>query len=400
VIGGGTAGEGAAFEAGLKGDDVTMVERRHSAEPPWRSWPALISGSPHKEGFLNWRGDLPSVLNEEASAVGTGLIVLSSGSRLRFDSVIVATGNRFEPVAFPGFRKTGVYVLDGAEKYDELGRGCASMDEAVVAGEGYRGLEVADRLSSRGVKVRLMISCWEREPPSPLVLEVIGEVAREKGTEIQRGDVSKAVGNGGVEAVVTSGSVVPCDAVVVAPPRVPNPVRSALKLGHYGGIEVDRGMRTSVPSLWAAGGCAELKESAPGAGVLNTEPRLSGRIAGSNCAGSRHTIGRTRVDEMRVFGFRWSRMGERGASAEASLSQAETVSRRWGSDCACTITHQKFSERVLVVESVQASESSPAGLPPLGAGATLEALAFGLGSSDISLISETARMGLREWRKS
>jgi NADPH-dependent 2,4-dienoyl-CoA reductase/sulfur reductase-like enzyme len=337
------------------------------------------------------------VLNEEASAAGPGFVTLSGGSRLRFDCVIVATGTRFEPFALPGSRKAGVFVLDGADKYDQLGRACASMDVAVVVGEGYRGLEVADRLSSRGTRVRLMISCWQCEPPSPVVLEVIEDAARESGAEIKRGEISRVAGNGAVEAAVAGGSVVPCDAVVVVPPRTPNPVHASVELGHGGAIEVDRRMRASAPSVFAAGGCAELKGSAPGSLSLSAEPFLSGRIAGSNCAGSAHSIGGTRVDELRAFRLRWSRIGPREGAPAALSKQAATVSRRWGSDCACSIAHEKFTERVVGVESIQPWASSPAGLPPLAAGVTLEALAFGLGSSDISPISETARLGLREW---
>ncbi|HUK79161.1 MAG TPA: hypothetical protein VLU91_00680 [Nitrososphaerales archaeon] len=51
IIGGGTAGEEAASEADMRGAHVTIVEKRHASEPPWRSWPELISRSPTKEGF-------------------------------------------------------------------------------------------------------------------------------------------------------------------------------------------------------------------------------------------------------------------------------------------------------------------------------------------------------------
>jgi len=401
VIGGGTAGKAAAVEAGWRGADVTIVERRATPEPPWRSWPGLISGSSEEEGFLDGHGSFPPTLvNDEASAAGPGFVALSSGQRLPCDSAIIATGTRFEPVCFPGARKPGVFVLDGAEKYAEVGRACTSLGGVVVTGEGYRGLEVADRLISRGVRVCLMVSCWQCEPPSPAVLEVIEDVARDGGTQVQRGDVSRAVGNGRVEAVVVGGSVVPCEAVLVTPRRAPNPLRAAVKLGRSGAVEVDLGMRTSYPSLFAAGGCAELKGGAAASGVLNAEPSLSGRIAGSNCAGSRLSLRGTRIDDMHVFGLRWSRIGRRGGTPAALGNQTETVSHRWRSDCACTITHQKFSEEVIRVESIQPSAFSPAGLPPLGAGVTLEALAFGLGSSDISPISETARLGLREWPES
>ena len=400
-IGGGTAGEEAALEAACRGADVTIIERRPAPELPWIAWPDLISGFPREREFLSGRwNSSPKLINEEASAAGPGFVALSRGDRLRCDSVIIATGTRFEPATFPGARKTGVHILDGVEKYDALGRACASLDRAVVTGEGCRGLEVADRLSGRGVKVRLVISCWQCDPPSRVILEVMQDAARQSGTEIQGGEVSKAAGSSGVEAVVVNGSVFPCDTIVVAPPRLPNPVHASVTLSHAGAVEVDRGMRTSEPSVFAAGGCAELKGGAPGSGTLSAEPLLSGRIAGSNCTDSGYSIGTTRIESLRVFGLRWSRIGSRAENRLSLGNQAGTVNRRWSSDCACSITHQRLSERVVRVESVQPSAFSPAGLPPLGSGVTLGALAFGLGSSDISLISETARLGLREWQES
>jgi len=327
-------------------------------------------------------------------------VALSNGDRIRFDSIIVATGNRFKPVFFSGARKPGVIILDGAEKYKELGSACPSIDEAVIVGEGYRGLEVADRLCSLGIRVLVMISGWQYAAPAPAVLDVIEDAARERGTEVQRGAISKAVGNERVEAVVAGGSVIPCDNVIVAPPRVPSPVHSPTRQGRLGAIEVDGTMRTSDPSIFAAGGCAELKESTRNSGTLAGEPSLSGRIAGSSSTGSTRSIGEARIDQLRVFGLGWSRIGRRAGIPSSLGSQVEAVSRRWGPASACVITHERINERVVEVESIQPSQTSPAGLPPLAAGVTLEALAFGLGSSDISQISETARLGMREWRRS
>ena len=341
-----------------------------------------------------------SVLTSEARSAGPSLVTLSKGDKLRFDSIVVATGSRFKPVPFPGARKPGVFILDGAEKYEELGRACPSIDEAVVVGEGYRGLEVADRLCNFGVGVLLLISCWQHDAPAQVVVDVIEDAARERGIEVKRGGVSRAVGNGRVEAVVSDGSVIPCDTLIVAPPRVPNPIPSLLRLGQTGAIEVDGTMRTSESSMFAAGGCAELRGSILGSGALAAEPSLSGRIAGSNSTGSTHSIGGARIDQLRVFGLGWSRIRRRTGSPMSFESRVETVSRRWGPTSACVIMHERFSERVVGVESIQPSASSPAGLPPIAAGVTLEALAYGLGSSDISQISETARLGLREWPRS
>lgn len=234
----------------------------------------------------------------------------------------------------------------------------------------------------------------------PVVLDVIEDAARERGSGVQRGSVSRVVGNRRVEAIVAGGSVTPCDTVIVAPPRVPSPVHSSLRLGRLGSIEVDGAMRTSDPSIFAAGGCAELKRSTRNSGTLARDPSLSGRIAGSNFTGSTRSIGDPRIDQLRVFGLGWSRIGMRAGIPLSPGSQVEAVSRRWGPASTCVITHEGFNERVVEVESIQPSTTSPAGFPLLAAGVTLEALAFGLGSSDISQISETAWLGMREWRKS
>ena len=400
VIGGGSAGEEAAFEAYRRGAEVTIVERKIDQDPPWKSWPELISQSPAKRGPFDGLRRPSSVLTAEVKSAAPGFVTLSNGDSLQFDSIIVATGSGFKPVSMLGARKPGVFILDGPEKYQELGRACPSINEAVVVGEGYRGLEVADRLRTFGAEVLLMISCWQYEAPAPVVVDVIEDAARERGVEIQRGMPSRVVGNGRVEAVVAGGSVIPCDTVIVVPLRTPNPIPSSLRLGRMGAVEVDETMRTSAPSTFAAGGCAELKGSVLGSGTLAAEPSISGRIAGSNSTGSTRSIGAARVDELRVFGLGWSRMGRRGGAFVPYGNGAEKVSRRWGPASACVITHERLSEKVVGVESIQPSSSSPAGLPPIAAGVTLEALAYGLGLSDISLISETARLGLREWRKS
>ena len=401
VIGGGSAGEEAAFEADRLGAQVTIVERKPEKDPPWKSWPGLISPSlPKGELFHNRRRSSVNILMMEAKSAGSNSVTVYDGTTLRFDSIVLATGSRFKPAPFLGDRKPGVLILDGPEKYEELGRAFRRMDRAVVVGEGFRGLEVADRLRNSGIKVLLIIWGWQHEAPSPMAVDVIVDAARESGVEIQRGRVSKAVGNGRVEAVVVGGSVIPCGAVIVVPLRAPNPLHSSLTLGDSGAVAVDGTMRTSEPSVFAAGGCAELKGSLLGSGTLTAEPFLSGRIAGSNSAGSTHSIGGSRIDELRVFGLWWSRIGRRGGAGIAFGNKAEAVSRRWGPGSACVIMHERFSERVVGVESIQPSESTPAGLPPLSAGVTLEALAYGLGLSDISQISETARLGLRKWRKS
>jgi hypothetical protein len=189
--------------------------------------------------------------------------------------------------------------------------------------------------------------------------------------------------------------------VVVIPPRVPRVVHSDLRLGPEGGLEVDEAMRTSGSGVFAAGGCAELRDSTASYRTLEEDARLSGRLAGSNCVGARYALDGAPHEDIHAFGLRWTRVGIGPAASRDSGREVDTVSHRWGPATACSIVHEKVTERVVGVEWVQPEGAPQAGCPPLSSWVTLETLAYGgLGSTDISALSETARLGLSEWPRS
>lgn len=406
VIGGGTAGTQAALEAACMGAEVTIVDRLDTPEPPWKAWPDLIHPRPRgreapDSHVFRCSQSWASILTSEVRSASRGAITTSEGRKAGFDSVVVATGCFFEPATLPGFRKSGVFVLDGARKYAEVGRAISSVEEVLVAGEGFRGLEAAEKLGGRGRRVSLIVSHWQWEAPSPVAFQVIVEAAQEKGVRVLGGTLTRAVGAGMVEAVVADGSVLPCDALVIVPRRVPRMIQVEARRGSRGGLLVDRLMKTSAESTYAAGGCAELEGAIPPRATLEREAGLSGRIAGSNCMGTKHAIGLVRFNELYVFGLRWTRVGMGPVSARASGLVVSDVERRWGRTSACSVAYERFTGRVMGVESVEATNISPVSLPPLESGATLKTLAFsGLGSSDISLVSETARLGIGSWPRS
>jgi hypothetical protein len=288
-----------------------------------------------------------------------------------------------------------VFVLDSPRIYTELGRQCGAKDRAVVAGEGWRALQVADRLSGHDGDVRVFISQWQREGPSPLAFDVIEAAARGWGVSIRRGRLEKAVGAGPVEAAVAGGEVVPCDALAYVPRRIPRVIPGLATLGRGGGLLVDREMKTTAPSTYAAGGCAELDACTNPPITLEGEGALSGRIAGANCMGGRHSIRLGRYYEALMFGLRWSCVRTWSSATFCSGLRVEVASRRWGESAACVILFEKSTKRVLGIESVEAAASRTSGVLTIESGVSLQSLAYGgLGSSDISLVSDTARLGL------
>ena len=407
VIGGGTAGAEAAREAAVGGAEVTVIEKSEPPAPPWKSWPDLIHQSSAAGDTVasSRRIEGPhaaKVLAKEAKSAGLDFILTSDGSKIRFDSVVAATGSGFEPTSFPGHRKPGVLILDGMGQYAHLGRIRGSIEGAVVHGEGTRGLQVSDRLAGSGRRVHVLISCWQEVEPSAAVFAVIRQAAEERGVSIATGTLAKAVGSGSLEAVVAGGTILPCDTLAVLPRRIPRVIPMLARLGRRGGLLVDRGLRSSSPRTFAAGGCAELGTGLPQSAILEGEAAISGRIAGANSTGQHLSMDSVRLSESTFFGLRWTRVGGWPFPAGASGIRLETVSRRWATDSACTIVYERLSGRVVGLETVQGASAGSIVMPPMAPGsASLRTLAYGGlgGSSDISLVSDTARLGLRDWSR-
>ena len=399
-MGGGTAGTAAAEECAMQGADTTVVDRLEEPEPPWSSWPDLVSSpegqtraisgpSPRIDACASFRGT-------EIVAIRKGEAVASNGSLFRADSLVLAAGSRFEPPVAQGLRKPGSFVLDSATRYKEFGAASASADQILVCGEGARGLQVAERLSVRGMNVSLMVSCWQPAKPSSPVLEVISDAARAREISLGSGNVQRIVGLARAEAAVAGGEVVPCEAFAFIPRRIPVTVPFAALPGRSGGVLVDRCLRAKVPGVFAAGGCAELDGSLPPGVALDGEPRLTGRAAGANSAGANVRISAVRSWCLTVFGLRWSRAGP-GATTCGSLGMdLMEIGRRWHEDSACSLVYERNTGRVIGAEVVEPAGSPSAGLGCSASGsATLKSLAYGCtGSSDISVISDTARLGL------
>lgn len=393
VVGGGTAGAAAAAEAASRGAEVTVVERSERPDPPWRSWPDMIRALRYRHGTQGpgWPALPDRTLIAEARSFSGGMVATSAGE-LHPDLVVISTGSSFELPKFRGYRLPGVVTLDSLRGYEQLGRESGSSGEIAVTGEGGRGLEVAERLSAAGRRVRLFVSRWQTAAPSPLVLDVISEAATKFGVSVKQGRVTRALGSGGVEAALVDGSVYACDALVFVPRRLPRTVRSTAKLGALGGYAVDRTLKTSVASVFAAGGCAELEgERSPR--TFADEPVLSGRIAGFNCLGGGPSVGGARSLESAVFGLLWSRI-ETPGSWRPDQARLAAVSQRRGDSSACEIVFEARSKRVVSIETVEEYGSVGLSGLPVPPELSLRSLAYGLGSSDISQVPETARLGL------
>ena len=301
---------------------------------------------------------------------------------------------------FPGRRKQGVVILDNLEAYADLGRESSSMAHVVVKGEGVQALRVADGLSGAGRKVTLLAAPWVGGFASEEVRNVVRDAAAENGVSIIDSKLDGAVGCGRVEAVIADGTVFPCDTLAVLPLRAPHVPRTSAETGASGGLLVDKYLRSSSPMLYAAGWTAEPRVGPPHLRTLEGAAAKSGRVAGANATGQRLIFHPPRFTQASFFGLRWARVGTSFCEARGQGLVVSEISRRWSHGSACSIAYERPSGKVVGAEIVVGEENERLGfIAALTPPTSLQALAYGVpsDSSDISLVSDTARLGLQAW---
>ena len=188
-------------------------------------------------------------------------VVLDTGERLHYDSLLLATGSRPNRLGVPGGDLSGVHYLRTLADSASLQHAIEDAARVIVIGAGWIGCEVAASARSLGAEVS-MIS------PQHLPLErVLGRELAEfyrdvhlaHGVDLRIGSgVREFSGVGGVREVrLEDGSVIEGDVVVVGTGIAPR-----TELAENAGIVVDRGivtdefLQTNAGNVFAAGDVA------------------------------------------------------------------------------------------------------------------------------------------------
>jgi NADPH-dependent 2,4-dienoyl-CoA reductase/sulfur reductase-like enzyme len=408
VVGGGTAGSEAAREAALSGAAVTVVERSQSLVPPRRDWPGLVDGTPQSKSG-RWRAipeEVELALGTTAKAVSPGSVATDRLGVVRFDRAIIATGRAPAPPSFPGRTKQGVRVLDNPRAFAELGSRKSSVERAVVSGEGMDALRVAASLGGDGRKVTLLSHAWgARTGNADAVREALAEAALEKGLSLTPRRLERALGFDHLEAVVAGGEVLRCEDLAVVPQYFPDFPAFRPPRGRLGGILVNPHLQSGVSSVYAAGECAEVSALQGCSSLIpGCASPASGRVAGSNSTGCSRAIAPVKAESMCFFGLRLVIAGRTLRESALAGFHPAVTSEKFGSGAACSISFDRSTGQVLGVEALSSpADGSLEGIRlAIACSVGLEGLAFGQwsDSSDISVVTETAREGLKTWRRS
>jgi NADPH-dependent 2,4-dienoyl-CoA reductase/sulfur reductase-like enzyme/rhodanese-related sulfurtransferase len=167
------------------------------------------------------------------------------------------------------------------------------VQNAVVIGGGFIGVEIAENLVERGIKTHLVEMLDQVMMPfDPEMARIIEARLVSGGVDLRLSDgVKRIVGDGQGKVVLASGAELPADLVVSAVgvrPEIKLAREAGLKIGAAGGIAVDAGMRTSDPSIFAVGDAVETTHLVGGMQVLMPlagPANKQARIAADNVCG-------------------------------------------------------------------------------------------------------------------
>lgn len=237
-----------------------------------------------------------------------------------YDALVLSTGAAPLLPRIAGVERPGHFALRTLEDMDAIAGWIRDRHarQAVVAGGGFIGLEVAEQLHRRGLIVTLV----ERDPQVLRALDP--EMAAHLHLELRKNGVALHLKAGlarldepgpndraGASIVVLADRTrLPADVVVLGlgvRPETKLAREAGLEIGPTGGVKVDEHLRTSDPAIYAVGDAIEVVHAVTGKPAvipLGGPANRQGRTAADNIFGlpTRYpgTLGTAIV---RVFGL-------------------------------------------------------------------------------------------------
>ncbi|WP_130836048.1 FAD-dependent oxidoreductase [Lachnoclostridium sp. Marseille-P6806] len=211
-----------------------------------------------------------------------------------YDVLLLSTGSTPFVPEIPGKEAENVFTLWNIPDTDRIYRFIEEKrpGKALVTGGGFIGIEMAENLHDRGMEVTLAEFAGQVMPPfDPDMAKLLEDHMRAKGIRLLLNTGLSAVEGSGKTAVMSDGSRVETDMILLSVGVRPNSAlakEAGLAVGQRGGVIVDERMKTSDPSIYAIGDMIEIvnpltggKGMVPLAGPANKQ----GRAVAANILG-------------------------------------------------------------------------------------------------------------------
>lgn len=213
-----------------------------------------------------------------------------------YDKLILSPGADPIKPKLPGIDSTRIFTLRNIPDTFRIKDYVDKMNprRAVVVGAGFIGLEVAENLHMRGVKVTVVeLADHVIGPLDYDMAALVHQHMKTKNVEFYLKDAVEAFENddASISVKLSSGRSLKADMVIMGigvKPEARLAAEAGLKIGKTGGIYVNEYMQTSDENVYAVGDAVEIKDFVSGnealiplAGPANKQ----GRIAANNICG-------------------------------------------------------------------------------------------------------------------
>ena len=174
---------------------------------------------------------------------------------IAFDRCLIATGASAAVPPIPGLARTPYWTSTEALASDTIPRRLAVIGSSVVA------VELAQAFARLGAKVTILARHTLLSREDPAIGEALTAALRAEGIEVLEHTQASEVAYVNGEFVLTSNrGELRADRLLVAIGRTPDTRSLRLEaagvaVDPQGAIEIDAGMRTSAPTIYAAGDC-------------------------------------------------------------------------------------------------------------------------------------------------
>ncbi|QQR80587.1 MAG: FAD-dependent oxidoreductase [Deltaproteobacteria bacterium] len=213
-----------------------------------------------------------------------------------YDKLILSQGASPIVPPFKGVTQNHVFTLRDVPDMDKIYTFLAKekIQTAVVVGGGFIGLEMAEALIHRHIKVTVI-------EKAPHILPLLDDdMAHELNRTLTEEKLSIISGMGVTEigsdhVVLEDGKKIPAQMVLLSVgvrPEVTLAKEAGLEIGITGGVKANGRMESSDPDIYAVGDAAETRHLITGGRVriaLAGPANRQGRIAGANAAGKHLT---------------------------------------------------------------------------------------------------------------
>jgi NAD(P)H-nitrite reductase large subunit len=252
---------------------------------------------PYEDWF--WKKNKLDLVFDHVNDVKTSskVVVLMSGKSIEYDILVIASGSSSNKFGWKGQDLPGVQGLYGYNDLQRMELNTKTINHAVIVGGGLIGIEMAEMLLSRKIKVTFLV----REPEFWSVVlpldeaNLISRHIRSHGVDLRLSTELKEIQSdyaGRLKAVITNKDEhIECQFVGLAVGVSPNiEFLKTAGIKTAKGVIVNEYLQTNIPDVYAIGDCVERAYELPGRKRIEQvwyTGRMMGEVVAQTICGNR-----------------------------------------------------------------------------------------------------------------